>query len=65
MSGRELASRLLRVAPGLKVLYMSGYTADEVASKGVGGRLNLLRKPFDADTLGQRVRDVLNQPVTR
>ena len=61
MSGRELATRLLRVAPGLKVLYMSGYTADEVASKGVSGRLNMLRKPFDADTLAQRVREVLDQ----
>jgi two-component system cell cycle sensor histidine kinase/response regulator CckA len=61
MSGRELAMRLQRVAPGLKVLYMSGYTADEVASKGVTVRLNMLRKPFDAETLAQRVRDVLRQ----
>jgi signal transduction histidine kinase/CheY-like chemotaxis protein len=65
MSGRELAMRLLRIAPGLKILYMSGYTADEVASKGVSGRLNILRKPFDADTLAQRVRDVLNQSTVR
>jgi signal transduction histidine kinase/ActR/RegA family two-component response regulator len=65
MSGRELAMRLQRIAPGLKVLYMSGYTADEVSSKGVSGRLNILRKPFDADTLAQRVRDVLSQSAAR
>jgi signal transduction histidine kinase/CheY-like chemotaxis protein len=65
MSGRELATRLQRIAPGLKVLFMSGYTADEMASKGVSGRLNILRKPFDADTLAQRVRDVLNQAALR
>jgi len=61
MSGRELATRLQRAAPGLKVLYMSGYTPDEIASQGVNARLNMLRKPFDAETLARRVRAVLNQ----
>ena len=35
MNGRELAGRLQSMHPGLKVLFMSGYTADVIAHHGV------------------------------
>ena len=61
MSGRELADRLLARRPGLKVLYMSGYTDDAIAHRGVldPGR-HFIDKPFDAATLARKVRKVLD-----
>ncbi|HEX3274311.1 MAG TPA: response regulator, partial [Gemmatimonadales bacterium] len=64
MSGRELAETLLDRRPGLKVLYISGYTDDEVLQRGLrGADLGLLRKPFTAEDLVRRVREVLDQPA--
>ncbi len=60
MSGRELTERLARLRPGLKVLYMSGYTADELGHHGVlDPRTALLPKPFSPDALALKVREVL------
>ncbi|MDP1919737.1 MAG: PAS domain S-box protein [Myxococcales bacterium] len=51
-SGRELADSLLERRPGLKVLFMSGYTDDAVVRHGVReGSVQLLQKPFTPDTL--------------
>jgi two-component system cell cycle sensor histidine kinase/response regulator CckA len=63
MSGRELARIIRRITPTMKILYMSGYTADEIATHGVQDVPMLLRKPFTADALGQRVREAINAPV--
>jgi PAS domain S-box-containing protein len=61
MSGRELAETLLDRRPDLKVLYISGYTDDEVLQRGVRGReVGLLRKPFATEELARRVRTVLD-----
>jgi PAS domain S-box-containing protein len=61
MSGRELAETLLDRRPDLKILYMSGYTDDEVLQRGVRGReVGLLRKPFATDELVRRVRTALD-----
>jgi PAS domain S-box-containing protein len=61
MSGRELADRLLTRSAGLKVLYMSGYTDDAIAHRGVldPGR-HFIDKPFDAAGLTRKVRQVLD-----
>ncbi len=64
MSGRELARIVRRITPTMKILYMSGYTADEIATHGVQDVPMLLRKPFTAEALGHRVRDAINSPVT-
>ncbi|HXT23068.1 MAG TPA: ATP-binding protein [Thermoanaerobaculia bacterium] len=61
MSGRELAEKLVERQPGLKVLFISGYTDESIASHGVlDPGVELLEKPFTAEVLAQRVRDVLD-----
>lgn len=61
LSGRELADRLLAHCPGLKVLFMSGYTGDVVMRHGVDGEeAAFIQKPFTPDQLAARVRAVLN-----
>ena len=60
MSGGELVRRLTAMRPDLKVLYISGYTDDEVLGRGVQGTgTSFLHKPFTSDGLMRRVRDVL------
>ncbi len=62
MSGRELAERLREARPDLKVLYMSGYTNDVIARHGVlEAEVAFLQKPFAAESLGRKVRTVLDQ----
>ena len=61
MNGRALAEQLVRMRPGLKVLYMSGYTHSAVAEHGVlEPGTYLLQKPFTEETLLQKVREVLD-----
>jgi PAS domain S-box-containing protein len=61
MGGRELADELAGRHPGMRVLYVSGYTADVVARHGVveDGR-GFLEKPFSPALLAERVREALD-----
>ncbi len=59
-SGPELAERLLAGRPGLRVLYVSGFTEESVVDHGaVTDRIAFLPKPYDAETLVATVRRVL------
>jgi len=61
MHGRELAEKLSAIRPDLKCLYMSGYTADVIAHRGILDEgLNFIQKPFLSDDLAARVRQVLD-----
>jgi CheY-like chemotaxis protein len=63
MGGRELAERLTRSRPDMKVLYLTGYTDDAIVRHGVlAARVPLLQKPFEPDALAWKVREVLDQP---
>lgn len=65
MDGRRLSERLKEVRPNLKVLFISGYTADLIASRGVLDRdVAFLQKPFSPDALAGKVREVLGGPFT-
>jgi PAS domain S-box-containing protein len=62
MSGRNLAELLLPAHPGMKVLYMSGYTDDAIVHHGVlDPGTTLLQKPFTPDSLTRMVGDVLER----
>jgi PAS domain S-box-containing protein len=64
MSGRALAERLAGTHPAMKVLYMSGYTADTVVRHGVlEAQMPFLHKPFTAAALLREVREVLDSPA--
>jgi signal transduction histidine kinase len=59
MSGVELARNLRVIKPGLKVLFISGYTDD--IGVGAGDPATLyLQKPFTPEVLAEKVREVLN-----
>ena len=61
MGGGELAHVLREKDPHLKVLFVSGYTHDRIASHGVlNSETQFLQKPFTAESLGRKVRDVLD-----
>jgi two-component system cell cycle sensor histidine kinase/response regulator CckA len=61
LGGRELAERLSVTRPEMRVLYMSGYTDDAIVHHGVlNGRAAFLEKPFAADALALKVREVLS-----
>jgi signal transduction histidine kinase len=61
MSGRQLAEQLRVSRPGLKVLYMSGYTEDVALRHGlVESSVDFMAKPITPDTLLKRVRELLD-----
>src|ERR1035438_8322265 len=60
MSGRELGAELMRRRPEVRVLYMSGYTSNVIARRGLLKEgVAFLEKPFTADSLAAKVRDTL------
>jgi PAS domain S-box-containing protein len=62
MSGRELAERLAPLRPGMKVLFMSGYTDEAVLQHGVlRSGASYLQKPVTPASLTRKVREVLDR----
>src|SRR4029077_5994241 len=58
--GRELAVRVTKIRPGIKVLYMSGYTDQSVVHHGIlETDAVLLQKPFTMVTLASKLRELL------
>jgi YesN/AraC family two-component response regulator len=63
MNGRELADQLKVQRPEMKILFMSGYTADVIVQRGIDDNVvGLLRKPFSQAALAGKVREVLAGP---
>jgi len=63
LGGRELAEELTAVRPQMKVLFMSGYTDDEIVRHGVlRARTAFIQKPFAPSELARKVREVLDAP---
>jgi two-component system, cell cycle sensor histidine kinase and response regulator CckA len=63
MNGRELVQRISATRAGLKYLFMSGYTADVIASHGVLDEgVNFIQKPFSIQQLAIKVREALKGP---
>ena len=60
MNGRALAKQLLSSYPEIKLLFMSGYTADVIAHNGVlEDGVNFIQKPFSRQDLAAKLREVL------
>lgn len=61
MNGRELAEHLQALRPGLKSLFMSGYTANVIAHQGVLEEgVNFMQKPFSQKDLARKARQALD-----
>jgi CheY-like chemotaxis protein len=61
LSGKAVAEQLTSTRPDLKVLFMSGYTEEAIAHHGMlDPYIFLLQKPFSAQELAHKVREVLD-----
>jgi CheY-like chemotaxis protein len=62
MNGRDLADRLQALNPELRVIFMSGYTADVISGRGMlDERIYFIQKPFSREKLAQKVNEVLSE----
>ncbi len=60
MNGKELAQRIRDMRPGIRTIFMSGYTANAIAHRGILEKgTSFLQKPFSLDVLARKVREVL------
>jgi len=65
LGGRGMVAELNELSPGIRVLFMSGYTDNEILRRGIRTQeTHFLQKPFTAEGLRAAVRAVLTQPVT-
>jgi two-component system, cell cycle sensor histidine kinase and response regulator CckA len=63
MDGPSLYSHLLGSRKNLKALFMSGYTENAIVHHGVlHAGVHFIQKPFNAEALAQKVREVLDSP---
>ena len=62
MNGQELAEQLTAERPDMKVLFVSGYSDNDIGDHGViNAGIDLLQKPFTPQTLARRIRDVIQE----
>ena len=62
MNGRELALRLQSLHAGIKIMFMSGYTADVIAHRGIlDENVNFIQKPFSMKDLALKVSEALGK----
>ena len=65
MNGKQLQKRIEDISPGIRTLFISGYTADIVAERGILEKeTHFLQKPFTPDVLVRKVRMILSEPNT-
>ena len=63
LNGRQLADKAVARRPGLRVLYMTGYTRDAIVHHGrLDPGINMISKPFSFEELAARVRERLDSP---
>jgi PAS domain S-box-containing protein len=62
MNGKELAEKVSRLIPGIKILFTSGYTDDHIVHEGeLTGEINFLQKPFTVNSLLIKIKEVLKK----
>ena len=61
MNGKELAKKIREIKPGIRTLFMSGYTADTIAHlEQLDDRAVFLQKPFSLNDLAAKIREALS-----
>ena len=66
LRGREVAEQIVAIRPAVRVLYMSGYTANAIVHQGrLDDGVHLINKPFNRDQLARKVAQVLGIPAAR
>ena len=61
MNGKELDEKLRKERPAIKTLFMSGYTSDIIADRGlVDAGVNFIHKPISHEALVRKIREVLD-----
>lgn len=64
MNGRDLANLLTNSYPSMKLLFMSGYTADVIAHKGILDEgVNFIQKPISQNDLAAKLREILDAKI--
>ena len=64
MSGPEVAGKVAALRPGIKVLFMSGYTDDAVVRHGVlTQEMPFIQKPFTPFALRKKIREILGSAL--
>jgi two-component system, cell cycle sensor histidine kinase and response regulator CckA len=62
MNGKAVYEKLAELSPGLRVLYMSGYTDNVIVHRGVLQQgVDFIQKPFNVQALAAKVREVLDR----
>jgi DNA-binding response OmpR family regulator len=61
ITGAELARRIRAEHPGLKVLFIAGHTDEASSRDGAAADEPTLQKPFSAESLGRKIRQVLRR----
>ena len=63
MGGKKLVKNITQFDPSIKILFISGYTDNEIVEKGelIDG-INFLQKPFSIVSLGEKIRQILDIP---
>jgi DNA-binding response OmpR family regulator len=65
ISGLDLARKITRLNPAIRVLFMSGYTDNVIGHGGIlESGIALLQKPFTPRGLKEKIREVLNRAVS-
>ncbi|GFO61527.1 hypothetical protein GMST_38520 [Geomonas silvestris] len=63
MNGKEMARHIAELRPGLKVLFMSGYSTEIVAERGImEAGIHFIQKPFDMNVLHRKIQELLQDP---
>jgi DNA-binding NtrC family response regulator len=66
MSGKDAADRFVEMFPGLKVIFISGYTDSIIVNHGIkNGERVFLQKPFSPEEIARKVRDTLDVKTER
>jgi CheY-like chemotaxis protein len=65
MGGRDLSERMAEAHPGLRVLFMSGCTADTLLRQGIDSARPFLQKPFTALQFARKIRETLDAETPR